>query len=88
MLEPPDLRVTMVNKYYSPPHLGGVETVVRILSEGLVEHAGAQVRALVSNEGRDRVEETIGGVDVVRLPRQLTRFVDAVGAGYAPSPAR
>src|SRR5665647_3107173 len=65
------LRVTMVNKYYSPPHLGGVETVVRTLSEGLVEHAGARVRALVSNENRARVEETIGGVDVVRLPRQL-----------------
>ena len=46
------LRVTMVNKYYSPPHLGGVETVVRTLSEGLVEHAGARVRALVSNENR------------------------------------
>ena len=60
----------MVNKYYSPPHLGGVETVVRTLSEGLVEHAGAQVRALVCNEGRERVEETIGGVRVVRLPRR------------------
>ena len=70
MLDRP-LRVTMVNKYYSPPHLGGVETVVRTLSEGLVEHAGAKVRALVSNESRRRVEETIGGVDVVRLPRQL-----------------
>src|SRR5665647_1162988 len=65
------LRVTMVNKYYSPPHLGGVETVVRTLSEGLVEYAGARVRALVSNEGRERVEETIGGVEVVRLPRRL-----------------
>jgi glycosyltransferase involved in cell wall biosynthesis len=65
------LRVTMVNKYYSPPHLGGVETVVRNLSEGLVEHAGARVRVLVSNEGHRRLEENIGSVDVVRLPRQL-----------------
>jgi len=65
------LRVTMVNKYYSPPHLGGVETVVRTLSEGLVAHAGTRVRALVSNESHQRVEESIGGVDVVRLPRQL-----------------
>ena len=46
------LRVTMVNKYYSPPHLGGVEMVVRTLSEGLVRLAGAQVRAVVCNEGR------------------------------------
>jgi len=75
------LRVTMVNKYYSPPHLGGVETVVRTLSEGLVEHAGARVRALVSNEGRERVEETIAGVDVVRLPRQLALSSAPVAAG-------
>lgn len=75
------LRVTMVNKYYSPPHLGGVETVVRTLSEGLVEHAGARVRALVSNEGRERVEETIGGVEVVRLPRQLALSSAPVATG-------
>ena len=75
------LRVTMVNKYYSPPHLGGVETVVRTLSEGLVEHAGARVRALVSNEGRERLEETIGGVSVVRLPRQLALSSAPVAAG-------
>jgi rhamnosyl/mannosyltransferase len=65
------LRITMVNKYYYPPHLGGVETVVKNLSEGLVEHAGAFVCAIVSNEGKDRVEERISGVDVVRLPRQF-----------------
>ena len=65
------LRVTMVNKYYYPPHLGGVETVVRYLSEGLVEYAGAAVTAIVCNEGRERVEERIAGVDVVRLPRQF-----------------
>jgi rhamnosyl/mannosyltransferase len=75
------LRVTMVNKYYSPPHLGGVETVVRTLSEGLVECSGARVRALVSNEGRERLEETIGGVDVVRLPRQLALSSAPVAAG-------
>ncbi|MCX6363391.1 MAG: glycosyltransferase, partial [Actinobacteria bacterium] len=75
------LRITMVNKYYSPPHLGGVETVVRTLSEGLVEHAGARVRALVSNEGRERLEETIGGVSVVRLPRQLALSSAPVAAG-------
>ena len=75
------LRVTMVNKYYSPPHLGGVETVVRTLSEGLVEDAGARVRALVSNESRVCAEETIGGVDVVRLPRHLSLSSAPVAAG-------
>ena len=63
------LRVTMVNKYYSPPHLGGVEAVVRTLAEGLVEHAGARVRALVCNESPSCAEDVVGGVRIVRLPR-------------------
>jgi len=75
------LRVTMVNKYYSPPHLGGVEMVVRTLSEGLVANAAARVRVIVSNEGRKRVEETIGGVEVVRLPRQLALSSAPIAAG-------
>lgn len=65
------LRVTMVNKYYSPPHLGGVETVVRNLSEGLAALKGADVRAVVCNESTQRVEESVNGVNVVRLPRQF-----------------
>ncbi|MGV8083252.1 MAG: glycosyltransferase [Coriobacteriia bacterium] len=65
------LRVTMVNKYYYPPHLGGVETHLRDISEGLVEHAHAKVRAIVASESRERTEECIGGVEVVRLPRQF-----------------
>ncbi len=73
----------MVNKYYYPPHLGGVETVVRYLSEGLVEHAGAQVTAVVSNEARSRAEETIAGVDVVRLPRQFALSSAPIALGMA-----
>jgi glycosyltransferase involved in cell wall biosynthesis len=65
-------RVTMVNKYYSPPHLGGVESVVRWLAEGLVQLTGAEVRALVCNESDRCVEEEVGGVRVVRLPRRFT----------------
>jgi len=65
------MRITMVNKYYWPPHLGGVETVVRNLSEGLVEHAGASVHAIVANEGRARVEDEVAGVHITRLPRQF-----------------
>jgi glycosyltransferase involved in cell wall biosynthesis len=65
------MRITMVNKYYWPPHLGGVETHLRDISEGLVDYSGAQVRAIVCNESAERCEEAIGGVDVVRLPRQF-----------------
>jgi glycosyltransferase involved in cell wall biosynthesis len=60
------MRVTMVNKYYSPPHLGGVETVVATLSAGLAAR-GHRVRALVANEERRTVTETIDGVEVTRL---------------------
>ncbi|MDT8434835.1 MAG: glycosyltransferase [Anaerosomatales bacterium] len=63
------MRVTMVNKYY-PPHLGGIEFHMRDLAEALVRHAEIDgVRAIVANEGEERLEETLGGVDVVRLPR-------------------
>jgi rhamnosyl/mannosyltransferase len=61
----------MVNKYYAPPHLGGVEVVVRNLAAGLVDLTGAQVRVLVCNEAGERVEETLAGVEVVRLARQF-----------------
>ena len=62
------VRVTMINKYY-PPHLGGIEFHLRDLSEALAAREDMSVRAIVSNEGEERVEETLNGVDVVRLPR-------------------
>lgn len=77
------MRVTMVNKYYYPPHLGGVETVVRYLSEGLVAHEGASVTAVVSNEAKTRAEDTIAGVDVVRLPRQFALSSAPIALGMA-----
>jgi rhamnosyl/mannosyltransferase len=77
------LRVTMVNKHYYPPHLGGVETVVRNMSEGLVKYAGAQVTAVVSNESRSRAEETIAGVNVIRLPRQFALSSAPIALGMA-----
>jgi rhamnosyl/mannosyltransferase len=77
------MRVTMVNKYYYPPHLGGVETVVRNMSEGLVAHAGARVTAVVSNEAKTRAEETIAGVDVIRMPRQFALSSAPIALGMA-----
>jgi len=69
---PRPVRVTMVNKYY-PPHLGGIEYVMRDMAEGLVAHEGASVRVLVSNADRTRVSETVNGVQIERFPR-LTEF--------------
>jgi len=58
----------MINKYY-PPHLGGIEFVMRDLAEGLFVHEGCEVAAIVSNSDATRVDERINGVDVIRLPR-------------------
>ncbi len=76
------VRVTMVNKYY-PPHLGGVEFHLRDLSEGLVEHADAHVRAIVCNGENRRLEEVVGGVEVLRLPRAFHASSTPVALGFA-----
>lgn len=61
----------MVNKYY-PPHVGGIEFHVRDLAEGLVR-AGHSVRVLVCNNDKTYLEETINGVEVIRLPRDFEK---------------
>jgi rhamnosyl/mannosyltransferase len=72
----------MVNKYY-PPHLGGVEFHLRDLAEGLVEHAGAQIRAIVCNGEDARAEDEINGVEVVRLPRAAEFSSTPIAWGFA-----
>ncbi|MDO8914927.1 MAG: glycosyltransferase [Coriobacteriia bacterium] len=62
------MRITMVNKYYSPPHLGGVETVVATLSSALAAR-GVKVSALVANEANTTVTDMVDGVRVTRLAR-------------------
>ncbi|MFA5844974.1 MAG: glycosyltransferase [Coriobacteriia bacterium] len=74
------MRVTMVNKYY-PPHLGGIEHHLRDLSVALAARPGVHVRALVSNEGRGKVLETLDGVDVVRLSRAFAYASTPVALG-------
>lgn len=76
------LRVTMVNKYY-PPHLGGIEFHMRDLAEGLVAEGLADVRALVCNGSDDYAEQTVSGVDVVRLPRSFEASSMPVSWGFA-----
>lgn len=63
------MRITMINKHY-PPHLGGIEFHVRDLAEALVAR-GETVRVLVANEVPERLEETISGVEIIRLRRQF-----------------
>ncbi len=63
------LHITMVNKHY-PPHLGGIEYHLRDLSEALAAH-GESVHVLAANESRERVDESMHGVEITRLPRQF-----------------
>lgn len=63
------MRITHVNKYYWPPHIGGVEAQLHDLATGQAALSGVRARAIVANEGRDTVSETVEGVEVTRLAR-------------------
>jgi glycosyltransferase involved in cell wall biosynthesis len=88
------VRVTFVNKYYFPPHLGGVEQSLNLLAGALALRDGMTVEAIVSNEGRETVRERVAGVDVDRIGRLfayastpiapgMTAAIRARGAGQA-----
>jgi rhamnosyl/mannosyltransferase len=77
------VRVALVNKYYHPPHLGGIETYLRSLAEGLAARPGVFVEAIVSNEGGETVREVIGGVEVLRLARSFAAASTPVAPGMA-----
>ena len=57
------LRILQVNKFY-PPHIGGIETVVQQVSEGLKDRA--QVSVLVCQPQGKGIREEYGGVSVTR----------------------
>lgn len=78
------MRVTMLNKYY-PPHLGGIEFHMRDLAEKLASNGGAQVSALVANEGPGDIGETIAGVEVTRLSRLFEYASTPVAPGMVRS---
>jgi len=89
------VRVDLINKYFWPPHLGGVEHHLNMLSTGLAARPGIQVRAIVANEGRATVQERIDGVDVLRVGRAFAYASTPVAFGmpgiirsHAASPQR
>lgn len=71
-------RVLQVGKFY-PPHMGGIETHLQALCGALRDHA--DLRVVVSNDGRDTVEELIGSVPVARLGTVLTAFSTSISRG-------
>lgn len=57
------LRILQVNKFY-PPHIGGIETVIQQVSQGLKDRA--EVSVLVCQPKGRGVREVCDGVPVTR----------------------
>ena len=77
------VRVTLLNKYYYPPHLGGIETYMSALAEALAGRPGVHVSAIVSNESSATVREDVAGVDVLRVARAFAASSTPVAFGMA-----
>lgn len=72
--------VVMLNKAY-PPWIGGIERHVRDIGESLVTR-GWRVTALVCNDQPLEVRESIGGVQVIRIPQWLRILSQPIVRGY------
>ena len=59
------MKILQINKLY-PPHLGGIETIVRDIAEGLAADSAWQSDVLVCQEKGKGVLEKINGVNVWR----------------------
>jgi len=59
------MKILELGKFY-PPHKGGIETLVRLWSEGFAAR-GAAVDCVVANTAARTVRETVNGVRVHRL---------------------
>ena len=75
---PRKLRVLQVGKFY-PPHIGGMETHLQALCNGLRNHLDQRV--IVSNEGRNTLDEIIDSVPIARLSTLLTAFSTSISPG-------
>ena len=68
------LRILEVNKAYYP-HVGGIETLVRLYSEELVRNYDADVKVLVCRDDRGKtVRQRINGIEVTRAASLGTFF--------------
>lgn len=67
-----EMRILHLSKYYHP-YRGGIEKVIKELSEAAV-HQGHQVTVICSSETSQKIIEDVNGVQVVRLPQWATVF--------------
>ncbi|MGH9914982.1 MAG: glycosyltransferase, partial [Pyrinomonadaceae bacterium] len=72
------MRILHVGKFY-PPHMGGIETHLQSLCEGL--RGLADVRVIVANDHRQTMRTDVSGIDVTRCGT----FVDFAAAPVCPS---
>jgi rhamnosyl/mannosyltransferase len=63
------LRVLQIGKFY-PPHMGGIETHLQALCEGL-QRTSVDVEVIVANDGQRSCEDVVNGIPVTRVG---TRF--------------
>jgi rhamnosyl/mannosyltransferase len=63
------LKVLQVGKFY-PPHMGGIETHLQVLSSRL--RGAVDLRVIVASDGREGAEEVLDGVAVSRVPTWMT----------------
>ena len=74
------MRILELGKFY-PPHHGGMETLLRVWSEGFAR-LGARVDCVVANDAPRTVHEDLNGVCVHRLTSYGTLFSTSVCPGY------
>ena len=70
------LKILHIGKYYSPVK-GGMETVLKLLAEGLQEY-DCEVTVLCSADGGSAKEEKIQGVKIHRLAKMADFFGQAI----------
>ena len=75
------MRIAFVNKYYYPPHLGGVEHHLNMLASALAARPGLQVEAIVANEAPEAVREIVDRVEVLRMGRLFAYASTPVAPG-------
>lgn len=63
------LNVLQIGKYY-PPHMGGIETHLKVLCGEL--RKTVKLRVLVASENAERVDQVLDGVSISRLATKLT----------------
>ncbi|MCC6138801.1 MAG: glycosyltransferase, partial [Bdellovibrionaceae bacterium] len=70
------MKILHLSKYYHP-YRGGIEKVIKELSEASVKR-GHDVTVICASENKTREESYVNGVRVIRLPLALTVFSQPV----------